>query len=141
MDEQDKERIIITISESLTEDALRTEPDYTGALFRLQDKRTIRLLHAAMGMATEAGEFLDMLKKYVYYGKPLDTVNAIEEIGDSTWYERIACDELDVEYLEMVAINIRKLKKRFPDKFSETHAIKRNTAAERRQMEEDLSGI
>lgn len=122
-------------TEQFTKDALRTEPDYSQAAARLSDPRTVRLLHAAIGMATEAGEFLDMLKKHIFYGKSVDKVNAVEEIGDSTWYERIACDELQVGYLEMIAINVKKLRKRFPEKFTEQEAVNRDIAAERVVLE------
>ncbi len=118
-----------------TQDALRTEPDYQAAMERLQSVRAVRLLHAAIGMATEAGELLDMLKRHIFYGKPIDATNAIEEVGDSTWYERIACDELSVEYMEMVAINVRKLRARFPGKFTESAAINRDLTEERRILE------
>lgn len=39
--------------------------DYGPVLERLQNIHTIRLLHAAMGLCTEAGEFMDMLKKHI----------------------------------------------------------------------------
>lgn len=126
------------ITESFTKDAIRTEPNYDLVSERLKDKRTIRLLHAAMGLATEAGEFVDMLKKHIFYGKPIDTVNAIEELGDSTWYERIACDELGIQYLEMMARNVAKLKARFPEKFTEGLANERDIATERRILETSL---
>lgn len=117
------------------EDAKRTEPDYMMALHRLKDPRTVRLLHAAIGMATEAGEFLDMLKKHIFYGKPIDMVNAVEEIGDSTWYERIGCDALETSYLDMLQRNVDKLKARFPDKFKESDATNRNLDKERKILE------
>lgn len=126
------------ITESFTKDAIRTEPNYDLVSERLKDKRTIRLLHAAMGLATEAGEFVDMLKKHIFYGKPIDTVNAIEELGDSTWYERIACDELGIQYIEMMARNVAKLKTRFPEKFTEGLANERDIATERRILETSL---
>lgn len=119
-----------------TLDARRTEPDYANIIPRLKDPHTIRLLHAAMGMATEAAEFLDMLKRHIFYGKEIDKTNAIEEIGDSSWYERIACDELNVEYIEMIAINVAKLKTRFPAKFNELEAINRNLILERETLED-----
>ncbi len=45
-----------------------------------------RLTHHALGYATEAGEILDVFKKHHIYGKPLDRVNLVEEIGDACWY-------------------------------------------------------
>lgn len=129
---QEKKFIML---EYLTEAAKRTEPDYDAVLQRLQNKQVARLLHAAIGMATEAGELLDMLKKHIYYGKPLDFANAVEEIGDSTWYERIACDELGVEYLVMLERNVAKLRVRYPEKFTEFEALNRNLNKEKAVLE------
>ena len=99
------------------------------------DPRNIRLLHAAMGLVTEAGEFLDVLKKFMFYGKPIDRVNLAEELGDSQWYAAIGCDALGVTMIETMNKNIRKLKKRFPDKFESHLAIHRDLDAERSILE------
>jgi hypothetical protein len=121
--------------EQLTLDALRTEPSYEGATERLAQGQTIRLLHAAMGMCTESAEFLDMLKKHIFYGKPIDGPNAIEEMGDATWYQRIGCDVLETAFIEMLERNVRKLRARFPEKFMEANALNRNLDAEREILE------
>ena len=44
------------------------------------------LLHMAVGIAGEAGELLDAVKKAVIYNKPLDVINVIEELGDLEFY-------------------------------------------------------
>ena len=46
------------------------------------DPGSARIIHSAMGCATEAGELLDSVKKHIFYGRELDTVNLQEEIGD-----------------------------------------------------------
>jgi len=120
---------------SIEEAALRTEPDYAACAQRLQDPDTVRLLHAAMGLATESAELVDMLKKHIFYGKPLDWANAIEEMGDASWYQRIGCDVAGVTFLEMLLINVRKLRERFPDKFTEEAALARDLDTERRILE------
>lgn len=125
--------------EQLVKDAVRTDltPDqYLIAAKRIVDNpRTLRLLHVAMGLCTEAGEFMDMLKKHVFYGKPLDLTNAIEELGDSSWYLRIGCDGLEIQFLEMLERNVRKLKARYPEKFTEKCATVRDLETERRILE------
>lgn len=124
----------------LVRDAKRTEPtdsDYQACMFRLGSVRTLRLLHVAMGLCTEAGEFVDQLKKHIFYGKPLDTVNLIEELGDSSWYERIGVDALEIGYLDMLERNIAKLRARFPEKFSEERAQTRDLVKERVILESD----
>jgi NTP pyrophosphatase (non-canonical NTP hydrolase) len=94
-----------------------------------------QLLHAGMGLVTEAGEFMDALKKHLIYGKPLDTVNLNEEIGDALWYIAMALRVTGMSFEDCMQLNIDKLHKRFPDKFTETEAIHRDTVAERKILE------
>jgi NTP pyrophosphatase (non-canonical NTP hydrolase) len=96
---------------------------------------TFRLLHASIGITTESGELADLLKKHIFYGKPLDTVNAVEECGDLLWYVALACDALGVTIGEVMERNIAKLRTRYPDKFTSDAAINRDLEAERRALE------
>lgn len=57
--------------------------------------RDMNLLHACIGMSTEINELLDALKKYFYYGKPVDMVNINEELGDFYWYLAIIIREVE----------------------------------------------
>ena len=115
--------------------AVRTDCDYELVLPRLQDVRIARLLHVAMGLCTEAAEFLDQLKRVIYYGKALDTVNLLEELGDTSWYARLGCDELEANLLHVMENNVAKLQARYPDKFSEHAAENRDLARERAVLE------
>ena len=118
------------------EKALRTESyDMDSIKKRLTDEDTIRLLHSAMGLSTEANEFLDMLKKHIYYGKPLDLVNAKEEVSDTFWYCAVAVDVLKTTFEEVMSVNIEKLKARYPEKFTKENAINRNLEVERSILE------
>lgn len=58
--------------------------------------REQHLLHMALGIAGEVGEFIDAVKKSVIYGKPLDLVNLAEETGDGFWYAAGLLPELGV---------------------------------------------
>lgn len=123
-------------SENYVAHALRTDCILTMELIaRLTDPDTIRLLHAAMGLVTEAGEFMDMLKKHIFAGKPLDKVNAVEELGDSQWYSALAIDVLRTTLSEVMTININKLKLRYPEKFTEDSCINRDVVSERNFLE------
>jgi NTP pyrophosphatase (non-canonical NTP hydrolase) len=104
---------------------------------RLQDEKTIRLLHAAIGLSTEAGEVLDVLKKHIFYGRVIDEVNLIEEVGDALWYLSVMLDTLSSNFSEAMTLNIAKLhKKRFKNgKFTEEEANNRDLAAEREILE------
>jgi NTP pyrophosphatase (non-canonical NTP hydrolase) len=83
------------------------------------------LVHAAMGLAGEAGEFTDCIKKYVIYGQSLDKSNALEELGDALWFVALACDTLGVSMQQIAAQNIAKLQKRYPEKYSDERAAER----------------
>lgn len=110
--------------------ALRTKSDK----FYI-DEINVDLLHAAMGLETEVGEFTDPLKKKLFYNKPLDLVNLREEIGDMLWYIAIACEALGTTIATEMRRNNSKLRERFPQKFTEEEANVRDLDAERKILE------
>ena len=76
-----------------------------------------RLLTAAVGISAEGGEFMEIVKKMVFQGKPWNDDNRehlIIELGDVMWYVMQACMSLDVSLDEVVEGNVDKLKKRYP---------------------------
>lgn len=77
------------------------------------------LTHAAFGLAGEAGEFVDAIKKHIVYGKQLDRGNAFEEIGDILWYCALACETMNVTLGEAAQQNIDKLRMRYPEKYTD----------------------
>lgn len=95
----------------------------------------VDLLHAGLGFATEAAEFLDAIASHVFEGKPLDLTNLGEEIGDNQWYAGIAADAIQTTLAVIQRTNIAKLRARFPDKFTEEHAENRDLARERTILE------
>lgn len=99
--------------------------------------KMVRLQHAAAGLCTEAGEFMDMLKKHIYYGKDLDEVNLAEEIGDILWYAVLACNALEINLEDVMEKNIKKLAARYPGEFKDDDALHRNLDAERKILEGD----
>lgn len=124
--------------------ALRTNgPDYKGVAERmtacegqfLPDRQMLDLIHASMGLVTEAGEFQDMLKKHLYYGRELDMVNLKEEAGDLLWYCAIALQALGTDFESVMQTNIDKLKARYPEKFTEESANNRDLETERQILE------
>lgn len=117
------------------QDAIRTESaDFEKIRERLDDKM-IRVLHAAIGIGTEAGELQDAVKKAIFYGKPLDITNVEEELGDLLWYFAVLCDALGLDPAVIMGRNIAKLRARFPDKFSDEQALNRNLPIERLILE------
>lgn len=109
--------------------------DFEKIRTRITAERAIRLLHGGIGLATESGEFLDALKKHIFYGKPIDVANLGEEMGDLFWYIAVICDELGADFKSIMQTNIDKLQARYGDKFSEHRATERNLDAEREILE------
>jgi NTP pyrophosphatase (non-canonical NTP hydrolase) len=122
--------------EEYIESVLKTESsDFELIAQRLNDPKTLRFLHATIGMVTEAAELIDGLKKYIFYGKPIDTINLKEEIGDNQWYTAIALHNLGSSYEEIWLMNIAKLAKRYGIRFTEDGAVTRDLSAERYILE------
>ena len=76
-----------------------------------------RLTTAGVGLAAESGEFLEIVKKMVFQGKPWNADNRehlIIELGDVMWYVAQACIALDISFDDVIRGNVRKLEKRYP---------------------------
>lgn len=80
----------------------------------------LELLHMAVGICGEAGELLDAVKKHVFYNKPLDIANVIEESGDLDFYEEGLRQVLNKFFSNVGLLretflegNIQKLDKRY----------------------------
>ena len=76
-----------------------------------------RLLTAAVGISAEGGEFMEIVKKMVFQGKPWDDHNRkhlVIELGDVMWYVMQACMALNITLDDVIAGNVEKLKKRYP---------------------------
>ena len=75
------------------------------------------LLTGAIGMASEGGEFSEIVKKCVFQGKPLNDetkFHAKRELGDIMWYWINSCRALGIDPNEVVEENVNKLKARYP---------------------------
>ena len=90
--------------------------DRLGELDR-QGANIERLTTAGVGLAAESGEFLEIVKKMVFQGKPWNDDNRehlIIELGDVMWYVANACIALDISFDDVVRGNVKKLEKRYP---------------------------
>lgn len=108
-------------------------PQDTGTIHnRMSSFAMIHSLHAILGMLTELGEFADVFKKHLFYGKPLDFANLEEELGDIGWYKQLAQNQLqrligappyETHYR---TLNVNKLTVRYGNvEFNEDDAIAR----------------
>lgn len=75
------------------------------------------LINSAMGLCGEAGEVIDIVKKWFAHGHELNRQKLIEELGDVAWYIAEAAYALDTDLESILAANIEKLKKRYPEGF------------------------
>ena len=76
-----------------------------------------RLLTAGVGINAEGGEFLEIIKKMIFQGKPFNKENKehmIIELGDLLWYVAQACMALEVTFDDVIARNVKKLEARYP---------------------------
>lgn len=127
-------------SNEYIENCKRTDvQDYQMVHSRLENM-DIQILHAMLGINTEAGEITDAIKKYLIYGKPLDDTNLIEEAGDLMWYISLLLRSLNISYENVWQRNIDKLKVRFPEKFTEEKALNRDLNKEREVLVEPRTG-
>jgi NTP pyrophosphatase (non-canonical NTP hydrolase) len=79
-------------------------------------------LHMAVGVAGEAGELLDAIKKAVIYRKPLDRENVVEELGDLEFYMEGLRQGTGITRDETIAANIAKLGVRYGQRYSDQAA-------------------
>jgi NTP pyrophosphatase (non-canonical NTP hydrolase) len=87
--------------------ALETQSDVNIAL----------LLTGAIGIASEGGEYAEIVKKCIFQGKPLDDDTKFHikrELGDIIWYWVNSCRAMDLDPNEVIAENVAKLKSRYP---------------------------
>jgi NTP pyrophosphatase (non-canonical NTP hydrolase) len=75
------------------------------------------LLTGAVGISAEGGEFMEIVKKCIFQGKPLSKetqFHAKRELGDIMWYWINSCRALNIDPNDVIAENVRKLEARYP---------------------------
>ena len=82
------------------------------------------LMTGAIGIASEGGEFAEIIKKCVFQGKPMDDdtkYHIKRELGDIIWYWINSCRALDLDPNEVIAENVKKLSSRYPGGAFDVH--------------------
>ena len=75
------------------------------------------LLTGSIGIASEGGEFSEIVKKCIFQGKPLDADTQFHikrELGDIMWYWINSCRALGLDPNDVIEENVNKLKSRYP---------------------------
>lgn len=75
------------------------------------------LANYALGLAGEAGEAVELVKKHLYHGKELDLDAVKKELGDCLWYVAALASTLGLDMGDISEGNVAKLMARYPDKF------------------------
>ena len=83
------------------------------------------LINGVMGLCGESGEAIDIVKKHLAQGHPLDREGLIKELGDVAWYLAETAYALDVSLDEVFQRNIDKLKARYPEGFDASRSVER----------------
>lgn len=84
------------------------------------------ILNGCLGLSGEAGEFNDMIKKWIFHEKPLDEEHAKKEIGDVLWYVAMICESFGWNMNEIMQMNIDKLNARYPKEIGFTPELANN---------------
>lgn len=87
------------------------------------------ILHMAVGIAGEAGELLDAIKKNVIYNKQIDLINVIEELGDLEFYMEGLRQGLNIDrdhtiYKNKEKLSVRYMSGKYSDKQAQDRADK-----------------
>lgn len=83
------------------------------------------LINGVMGLCGESGEAIDIVKKWLAQGHELDKEKLTKELGDICWYLAETATALDLNLEDIMAANIEKLKKRYPEGFDTSRSVNR----------------
>ncbi len=87
-------------------------------------------IHHTMGIATEAGEVVDIYKKAMAYGKVIDPNHLREELGDLIWYIAHLAHIYGWSVEDLMQVNVNKLRARYGDRFTAHAALNRDLSLE-----------
>ena len=85
-----------------------------------------RLMDAAAGLSEEAGEVLGLVRKHLFMGHPLDAARLTIELGDALWCLTTVAATAGVSLEDVATANIAKLRKRYPDGYSDQRSVTRS---------------
>jgi len=104
---------------------MSTQKDYAAFVdsrFKEMETPEATLIHAAIGVAGEAGEIIDAVKKHWVYNQPLNEENLYEEMGDIIFYLQKICNIQGWTFKDLMISNTEKLLKRYPTGYSDEAA-------------------
>lgn len=102
--------------------------EYQGLAMRTSNKDLTPEQHtfnAMLGLAGEAGECCDLVKKHYFQDGREIRDKLIDEISDCMWYIAEAASAIDVSMDDIAMHNVEKLRRRYPDGFSAERSLNR----------------
>ena len=122
--------------DAVTSDASKDFVSLADRMVELDEKgaNIERLLTAAVGINAEGGEFMEIVKKMIFQGRPWSEDNRehlIIELGDVMWYVAQACMALEVSFDDVIAGNVKKLGKRYPEGTFDAYFSENRAAGDR----------
>lgn len=82
-------------------------------------------LNGVLGLAGESGECVDMMKKHLFQGHPLEVVHMAKELGDVAWYLAVTAHAIGYDLETVLQMNVDKLRARYPDGFDPEKSLHR----------------
>ena len=104
---------------------MKTFNEYQELSARTANPHDNELANYGLGIAGEAGEVADLVKKSLFHGHKVDQENIKKELGDVLWYMTQLARLVGITLEDVAAANIAKLKERYPDGFSVEASINR----------------
>ena len=83
------------------------------------------LINGVMGLCGESGEAIDLVKKHLAQGHPLDKERLAKELGDIAWYLAETATVIGYDLETILTGNIEKLRRRYPEGFDSTRSVNR----------------
>ena len=83
------------------------------------------LINGVMGLCGESGEAIDIIKKHLAQGHPLDKEKLAGELGDVAWYLAETAYAIGYPLDEILRMNIDKLRVRYPEGFRTEDSLHR----------------
>ena len=83
------------------------------------------LINGVMGLCGESGEAIDIVKKWLAQGHELDKEKLVKELGDICWYLAETATALGLSLEDIMAANLEKLRKRYPEGFDAERSVNR----------------
>ena len=84
------------------------------------------MITGTLGLTGEAGEVADHVKKFIAQGHELSREHMAEELGDTLYYLAVTALSVGCKLDDIMAANIEKLRKRYPEGFSVDRSVNRD---------------